>query len=52
MQGPIPHPPQSIPIDDLDDPDPGLLPVDPDDGPVAPLIREDPEHDRVIDPED
>ena len=34
-----------------DDPEPGQLPVEPDEGPVLPFIPEDPEHDRVVDPE-
>ena len=34
-----------------EDPEPGQLPVEPDQGPVVPAIPEDPEHDRVVDPE-
>jgi hypothetical protein len=34
-----------------DDPESGQLPIEPDEGPVAPVIPEDPEHDRVVDPE-
>jgi hypothetical protein len=34
-----------------EDPEPGQLPVEPDEGPVGPAIPEDPEHDRVVDPE-
>ncbi|HKW83230.1 MAG TPA: hypothetical protein VJN68_05690 [Burkholderiaceae bacterium] len=34
-----------------DDPEPGQLPVEPDQGPVAPFIPDDPEHERVVDPE-
>ena len=51
MKIPAPHKPHRINIDDLDEPEPGLLPVEPDEGPVPPLIPDDPEHDRVIDPE-
>lgn len=35
----------------VDDPEPGALPVEPDEGLVEPHIPEDPEHDRVVDPE-
>jgi hypothetical protein len=35
-----------------DDPEPGQLPVEPDQGPVSPIIPDDPEHERVVDPED
>jgi hypothetical protein len=31
--------------------EPGSLPVEPDEGPVPAGIPDDPEHDRVIDPE-
>jgi hypothetical protein len=34
-----------------DDPEPGMLPVEPDQGPVPPAIPENPENDRVVDPE-
>jgi len=34
-----------------EDLEPAQLPVEPDQGPVAPVIPEDPEHDRVVDPE-
>jgi hypothetical protein len=30
---------------------PGSIPVEPDEGPVPAAIPDDPEHDRVIDPE-
>jgi hypothetical protein len=36
---------------DADDPEPGALPVEPDEGLVEPHIPEDPEHDRMVDPE-
>jgi hypothetical protein len=48
---PTPHP-QILPIiEDPDDPPPGAMPVDPDEGVVQPHIPEDPEHDRMVDPE-
>lgn len=34
-----------------DDPEPGMLPIDPDQGPVPAHIPDDPEHDRMVDPE-
>lgn len=37
--------------EESDDPEPGALPVDPDQGPVPPIVPDDPEHDRVVDPE-
>lgn len=40
-----------LPLEELDDMEPGLAPVDPDEGLVPPMIPEDPEHDRVVDPE-
>ena len=46
-----PHKPHRTPVQDPDDPEPGMLPVDPDQGPVPANIPQDPEHDRVIDPE-
>jgi len=36
---------------DADDPEPGQLPVEPDEGPVVPQMPENPEDDRVVDPE-
>ena len=39
------------PVEEPDELEPGSMPVDPDDGLVLPIIPEDPEHDRVIDPE-
>ncbi len=41
------HPSQDVP----DEFEPGSLPVEPDEGPVPAGIPDDPEHDRVIDPE-
>lgn len=41
-----------IPIGEPEDPDESPMPVDPDEGPVPAQIPDDPEHDRVIDPED
>ena len=34
-----------------DDPEPGSMPVEPDQGPVPPVVPNDPEHDRIVDPE-
>jgi hypothetical protein len=48
------HPPRHAhrPHDvEPDDPEPGSMPVEPDQGPVPPIIPEDPEHDRIVDPE-
>jgi len=44
------HKPHDKDLDD-DELEPGQLPVEPDQGPVAPVIPEDPEHERVVDPE-
>ena len=44
------HKPQPSHDVEVDDPEPGMLPVEPDEGPV-PVIPEDPDHDRVVDPE-
>ena len=38
--------------DESDEPDGAPLPVEPDEGLVPAMIPDDPEHDRVIDPED
>ena len=40
------------PVEESYDLEPGSLSMEPDDGLVLPMIPEDPEHDRVIDPED
>ncbi len=51
---PSPHKPQRIDVDDIDDVDdevPGQMPIEPDHGLVPPLIPDDPEHDRMVDPE-
>lgn len=40
------------PIDDPEEPDGAPMPVEPDEGPIPAMIPDDPEHDRVIDPED
>lgn len=37
--------------DDDEPPYPASLPVEPDEGLVPPAISDDPEHDRVVDPE-
>lgn len=39
------------PIGEPDEPDGALMPVEPDDGLVPAMIPDDPEHDRVIDPD-
>ena len=45
------HRPQR-PIHDVpNEPVPGSMPVEPDEGPVPATIPDDPEDDRVIDPE-
>lgn len=50
MSGANPHAPH--PIHDVPDKFlPGSMPVEPDEGPVPAGIPDDPEHDRVIDPE-
>ena len=41
------QPSQDVP----DEFEPGSLPVEPDEGPVPTGIPDDPEHDRVVDPE-
>jgi hypothetical protein len=44
--------PKQQPIHDVpDEPAPGAMPVEPDEGPVPAAIPDDPEGDRVIDPE-
>lgn len=45
------HRPYQPTPDVPDEIEPGALPVQPDQGPVPALIPDDPEHDRVIDPE-
>jgi len=50
MHGTPPH--KHHPIHDVpDEPLPGSMPVEPDQGPVPAEIPDDPEDDRVIDPE-
>ena len=44
---PTPHPGHDVPDEFV----PGSMPVEPDEGPVPDGIPDDPEHDRVIDPE-
>ena len=46
-----PHKTHRSQRDDPDDPDPGLMPVEPDQGLVPTHIPDDPEHDRLVDPE-
>lgn len=41
------HPSQDVP----EEFEPGSLPVEPDEGPQPAGIPDDPEHDRVVDPE-
>lgn len=50
---PQPHKPHHHPghAQDPDDFEPSLLPIDPDQGPVPSGIPDDPEHDRMVDPE-
>jgi hypothetical protein len=43
-----PHPNHDVP----DDFEPGSIPTEPDEGPVPAIIEDDPEHDRLVDPED
>ena len=40
------------PIDDPDPYEPAIPPLEPDQGSIHPVIPDDPEHDRVVDPED
>ena len=44
------HKPHQTPIDEPDDRVPGPMPIEPD-GMVPPAIPDDPEHDRIVDPE-
>ncbi len=51
----VPHTqyhPQDVPTPEPDDADGDLLADDQQDGLVPPEISDDPEHDRLIDPED
>ena len=52
MQPHTPRKPHSVPIQDPEDSEPQLPPSDPDQGLVPPAIPDDPEHDRMVDPED
>lgn len=45
------HPRPNQVIDAEDQSDPAMLPVEPDEGMVPPAIPDDPEHDRMVDPE-
>jgi hypothetical protein len=40
------------PIEAPEDPDSAPMPVEPDEGPIPAMIPDDPEHDRLVDPED
>lgn len=42
------HPDHDVP----DEFEPGSLPTEPDEGPVPAIIPDDPETDRLVDPED
>ena len=47
-----PHKYRGSKVDDAQEQsDPAMLPVEPDQGLVPPAIPDDPEHDRVVDPE-
>jgi hypothetical protein len=47
-----PHKTHRTPAEEAEEEfEPGMLPVEPDTGPVTPGIPDDPEHDRVVDPE-
>jgi hypothetical protein len=47
-----PHRVHSIPIQQMEDQEDSSLPVEPDEGLVPPMIPEDPEYDRMVEPED
>jgi hypothetical protein len=48
----LPHRVHSIPVQQPLDPDEGNLPPEPDEGLVPPMIPDDPEYDRMVEPED
>lgn len=52
MPRPSPHKSHRTPIGEPEEQDGAPMPVEPDEGPVPANIPDDPEHDRVIDPED
>ncbi len=52
MLGSAAHRSPRPPSDEPDDFEPGSLPVEPDQGPVPADIPQDPEYDRVVEPED
>ncbi len=52
MPNHTPPKPHSTPTQDPSDPEPGLPPLAPEDGLTAPEIPDDPEYDRVVEPED
>jgi hypothetical protein len=52
MKFQTPRKPHSTPVQDPDDVEAGLPLMEPDDGLVPPAISEDPEYDRVVEPED
>ena len=52
MANRTPHKPHRTPAEEAEvDPEPGMLPVEPDQGMVPSAIPDDPEHDRLVDPE-
>lgn len=52
MANRTPHKPHRTHAEEAEvDPEPGMLPVEPDQGMVPSAIPDDPEHDRLVDPE-
>ncbi len=45
------HTAHRIPVREPDESDGAPMPIEPDEGLVPPMIPDDPEHDRMIDPE-
>ena len=53
MRNKTPRHAHSTPVEVPEDPDDdGALPVDPDEGLVPAMIPDDPEYDRVVEPQD
>ena len=52
MKHHAPYQPHSTPVQDPDDAEPAMPPLEPYEGLVAPVIPGDPEHERVVEPED
>ncbi len=46
------HTAHRIPVREPDETDGAPMPIEPDEGLVPAMIPDDPEHDRMIDPED